>query len=45
MNTTRDYAKLNNIQQLQWQTPDWNEAVIRFYNRVGATGCAKQRFV
>lgn len=30
--------------QMQWQTPDWNAAAIRFYRRLGATASAKQRF-
>jgi GNAT superfamily N-acetyltransferase len=30
--------------QLQWQTPEWNEAAIRFYRRTGAREAAKARF-
>lgn len=30
--------------QLQWQTPVWNEAAIRFYDRLGATRLEKQRY-
>lgn len=30
--------------QLQWQTPEWNEGAIRFYDRLGATRLAKQRY-
>jgi GNAT superfamily N-acetyltransferase len=30
--------------ELQWQTPDWNEAAARFYRRYGATGVPKLRF-
>lgn len=30
--------------QLQWQTPVWNEGAIRFYDRLGATRLAKQRY-
>jgi len=29
---------------LQWQTPEWNDGAIRFYERLGATRLAKQRF-
>ena len=29
---------------LQWQTPAWNEAAIRFYDRLGAGRLAKQRY-
>lgn len=30
--------------QLQWQTPVWNEAALRFYDRLGATRLSKQRY-
>ncbi|MCU7372364.1 GNAT family N-acetyltransferase [Paucibacter sp. O1-1] len=30
--------------ELQWQTPDWNEAAVRFYLRAGATLRDKKRF-
>jgi GNAT superfamily N-acetyltransferase len=30
--------------RLEWQTPDWNEAAIRFYGREGAACEAKKRF-
>ncbi|MCX4528714.1 MULTISPECIES: GNAT family N-acetyltransferase [unclassified Streptomyces] len=32
------------LDQVQWQTPDWNEGAIRFYDRLGATGTAKRRY-
>jgi ribosomal protein S18 acetylase RimI-like enzyme len=30
--------------EMQWQTPTWNEAGIRFYDRLGATKRLKQRY-
>jgi GNAT superfamily N-acetyltransferase len=32
------------IDELQWQTPDWNIAAQRFYSRLGAQARAKTRF-
>ncbi|MFZ3493889.1 N-acetyltransferase family protein [Streptomyces sp. 5.8] len=29
---------------VEWQTPDWNEGAIRFYDRLGATGKPKLRY-
>jgi GNAT superfamily N-acetyltransferase len=29
---------------IQWQTPDFNERAIKFYNRIGATSKSKERF-
>ncbi len=29
---------------LQWQTPEWNEGAIRFYDRLGGVSQRKQRF-
>ncbi|WP_328301437.1 GNAT family N-acetyltransferase [Streptomyces sp. NBC_00435] len=29
---------------VEWQTPDWNEGAIRFYDRLGATGRPKLRY-
>ena len=37
-------AKAEGIKQIQWQTPDWNEAAIRFYERQGAQHSNKARF-
>lgn len=37
-------ARAQRIHELQWQTPDWNEAAIAFYRRFGADGKAKMRF-
>ena len=39
-----DTAKAAGITELQWQTPKWNEAAIRFYERLGATSKTKARF-
>ncbi|MFF4446167.1 GNAT family N-acetyltransferase [Streptomyces sp. NPDC001502] len=32
------------LDQVQWQTPDWNAGAIRFYDRLGATGRPKHRY-
>jgi ribosomal protein S18 acetylase RimI-like enzyme len=32
------------LSEVQWQTPSWNAAAIRFYERQGASGGAKVRF-
>ena len=29
---------------IQWQTPDFNDGAIRFYNRIGARSKTKERF-
>ncbi|MCY0934063.1 GNAT family N-acetyltransferase [Streptomyces sp. H34-S4] len=29
---------------VEWQTPDWNEGAIRFYDRLRATGKPKLRY-
>lgn len=38
------HARALGCAQLQWQTPEWNERAIRFYDRLGATRLAKQRY-
>lgn len=38
------FARRQGCNTLQWQTPDWNHDAIRFYARLGATACAKQRY-
>jgi GNAT superfamily N-acetyltransferase len=40
MQTVRDLG----LNELQWQTPDWNIDAIRFYQRLGANGSPKIRF-
>lgn len=37
-------ARAQGCQQLQWQTPIWNEAAACFYRRQGAHMLPKQRF-
>ena len=32
------------LQEVQWQTPEWNDGAVRFYERRGAVAKAKQRF-
>jgi ribosomal protein S18 acetylase RimI-like enzyme len=34
----------NNCVNIQWQTPNFNERAIKFYNKIGATGKDKRRF-
>jgi len=34
-----------NCVNMQWQTPHFNEGAIRFYNRMGAKGNEKVRFI
>lgn len=40
----RELAASLGARELRWQTPDWNEGAIRFYDRTGATRSAKQRY-
>ena len=37
-------ARAAGLSEVQWQTPSWNAAAIRFYERQGASGRAKVRF-
>ncbi len=39
----RDAAALG-APHVEWQTPAWNAAAIRFYERLGAAGLDKRRF-
>ena len=32
------------LEQVQWQTPDWNDGARRFYRRTGASESLKARF-
>ncbi|WP_022888916.1 GNAT family N-acetyltransferase [Agromyces italicus] len=41
---TAESARARGYRELQWQTPAWNEAAVRFYERLGATHRPKQRF-
>lgn len=38
------FAKGADIDEIQWQTPDWNHDAARFYRRLGATALGKRRF-
>ncbi|MEL4318628.1 GNAT family N-acetyltransferase [Leifsonia sp. YIM 134122] len=40
----RDLAGELGVGEMRWQTPDWNEGAIRFYDRTGATRSTKQRY-
>jgi GNAT superfamily N-acetyltransferase len=44
LGAVRDQARALGCEALQWQTPVWNEGAIRFYDRLGATRLAKQRY-
>ncbi|MFF4324641.1 GNAT family N-acetyltransferase [Streptomyces sp. NPDC001568] len=37
-------AREQGLEHVEWQTPDWNEGAIRFYDRLGASGLAKRRY-
>ncbi|MEV1128784.1 GNAT family N-acetyltransferase [Agromyces sp. NPDC049794] len=39
-----EHVRSLGLQELQWQTPDWNTGAIRFYERLGATHRPKARF-
>ena len=45
----RDHVDLSGIKavgidEIQWQTPEWNADAARFYRRLGATETVKRRF-
>ncbi|MER5933026.1 GNAT family N-acetyltransferase [Streptomyces sp. NPDC002054] len=44
MAAVADLARELGMDQVQWQTPDWNEGAIRFYDRLGAAGIQKRRY-
>lgn len=44
MAEVKAFAVAQHCRQLQWQTPPWNHAAIGFYESLGATALAKQRF-
>jgi len=44
MEYLKEYAKENNINQVQWQTPVSNLPAIKFYQKIGAKNKEKQRF-
>jgi GNAT superfamily N-acetyltransferase len=37
-------ASHSGISEIEWQTPEWNVAAVRFYERLGATHKLKRRF-
>ncbi|MFZ3473627.1 N-acetyltransferase family protein [Streptomyces sp. 4.24] len=44
MEGVRALARTLGLDHVEWQTPDWNEGAIRFYDRLGATGLPKIRY-
>lgn len=38
-----EHARELGCEQIQWQTPEWNERAINFYHRIGATSKPKLR--
>ncbi|MFJ1866143.1 GNAT family N-acetyltransferase [Streptomyces sp. NPDC088097] len=32
------------LDRVEWQTPEWNEGAVRFYDRLGATARPKRRY-
>lgn len=43
-NKLKEIARSKDCINVQWQTPDFNERAIKFYNRIGAVGKDKVRF-
>jgi len=39
-----DFAREQGVDEVQWQTPDWNLEAARFYRRHGAEARSKLRF-
>lgn len=44
MDAVRGEARALGLDQVQWQTPAWNDGAIRFYGRIGAVAKEKRRF-
>lgn len=44
MQVAQAFGKAQGCSTMQWQTPDWNQAALQFYERTGARGLAKQRY-
>ena len=44
MHAMVEEAKQNNIDHIQWQTPESNQNAIDFYHHIGASSKPKQRF-
>lgn len=45
MDRIRKEARRLHCDFIQWQTPDFNNGAIKFYERTGATGRLKSRFI
>ena len=44
MAAVAQFGRRQGCQDMQWQTPAWNEAALRFYDRTGARRLGKQRY-
>ena len=44
LNSIIEYARKNKLNHLEWQTPSFNEAAIKFYNSIGAHAKQKLRY-
>ncbi|MFJ3926761.1 GNAT family N-acetyltransferase [Streptomyces sp. NPDC090022] len=44
LDAVAELARTLGMEQVQWQTPEWNEGAIRFYDRSGAVGMPKRRY-
>ncbi len=44
MKKIKEYGKLENCKEIQWQTPYFNKKAIEFYTKIGATSKNKERF-
>lgn len=44
LQTVARHAEQCGLQEIQWQTPAWNQDAARFYRRAGATDQPKLRF-
>ena len=45
MDELMQFAKSEDISEVQWQTPSFNSRAIKFYEKIGAIGKSKQRFI
>ena len=44
VNTMKEFGRKEDIDLIQWQTPDFNVRAIKFYRRLGASSKSKERF-
>ncbi|MER5811138.1 GNAT family N-acetyltransferase [Streptomyces sp. NPDC002033] len=44
MSGVADLARARGLARVEWQTPEWNEGAIRFYDRLGADAHPKRRY-